>query len=362
MPREIHQILPTLAYGDAIGNQVLELQSLFREWGYTCKIFAERWHPKLASDCHPFETYHRHSSADTLLIFHYSIGGEVTKFIQGLPDTVLLYYHNITPAHFFYKVNGEIARQLDEARRTLRTFADTTPAIAASPYNKEELEELGFDVLGVAPYILTFDTLDAGLHSAGADKIRRQFGTSNTTDWLYVGRLAPNKCIHDTIKAFYYYHTWIEPASRLILVGTGDGLQPYVDRLYELVTELALDGAVVFAGHHAASDGLAAFYQMADLYVSLSEHEGFCIPLIEAMYYQTPVIAHASTGVPYTLGDAGILIHEKVPAVIAEIAHEVAGDETLRRQLIARQTQRVADFAPDTIRARLHDVLQPYLD
>lgn len=362
MPNEIHQILPTFAYGDAIGNQVLELQRLFREWGYTSEIFAERWHPKLANTCHHFENYHRYSSPDMVLIFHYSIGGDVSQFIQGLPDTVLLYYHNITPAHFFYSVNGEIARQLDEARRMLRQFADTTPALAASPYNKEELEAFGFDVVGVAPYILSFDSLDAGLTSAGADDIRQRFGATDTVDWLYVGRLAPNKCIHDTIKAFYYYHTWIEPASRLLLVGTGDGLQAYVDYLYDLVTELELDGAIVFAGHHAASEGLAAFYQMADLYVSMSEHEGFCIPLLEAMYYETPVVAHKATGVPYTMGDAGVLIDEKVPAYTAEVTHEIITNKTFQHQLLTRQHERLADFSPDAMRAQLHDCLKPYLD
>jgi len=358
MPRQIHQIVPTLAYGDAIGNQVLELRRLLREWGYTSEIFAERWHPKLAAECHYYEKYRRFSHPDNLLILHYSIGGEVNQYVRTLDDRVALYYHNVTPAHFLYQVNGELARQLDEARRDLAGMAGEMPAIAASPYNQQELEKLGFQVVGIAPYILTFEQLDTGLQGAKADQVRQRFGKPDTWNWLYVGRLAPNKCVQDIILAFYYYHRWIEPKSRLLLVGAGEGFEVYVRDLYRLVTRFGLDGSVLFAGHLGTADGLAAFYQMADLYVSMSEHEGFCVPLLEAMYYDVPVLTYASTGVPFTMGDAGILIHQKEPHVVAEIAHEVKSNEDFREKLLQGQHARLKDFAPDLARAQFRTCLQ----
>ena len=360
MPRQIHQMLPTLGYGDAIGNHVLALRDLFRSWGYESEIFAERWHPRLADVCHHFQDYRRFNHPDNLVLLHYSIGGEINRYALNLPDRVVLYYHNVTPAHFFYQVNGELARQLHEARQDLQALAGKIPAIAASAYNAQELESMGFDVVGVSFYIITFDRLDSGLSQAGSQEIRRRFDKENSFDWLYIGRLAPNKCIHDIIKSFYYYHAWIQPESRLLLVGTGEGLEPYVDHLYRLVSRLGLDGSVVFAGHYGAEDGLAGFYRMADVYVSMSEHEGFCIPLIEAMHYDLPVVAHASTGVPYTMGQAGVLIHQKDPAVVAEMVHEVEINETLRHQLIKGQHTQLDLFSPDQARAQLREVLQAF--
>lgn len=358
MPRQIHQILPTLGYGDAIGNQVLELRRLFRGWGYTSEIFAERWHPRLAGECHYYAEYPQFSRGDNLLILHYSIGGDVNQFVLTLPDHLVLYYHNITPSNFFYRVNGEIARWLDEARRGLAQFAGKVPAIAASPYNQQELEQLGFQVVGIVPYMLMFEQLDAGLTSTGAAQIQKRYGKQDTIDWLFVGRLVPNKCIHDIIKSFYYFHSWITPNSRLLLVGSGEGVESYVAELYHLVTKLNLDGSVVFAGHHSATDGLAAFYKMADVYLSMSEHEGFCIPLIEAMYYNIPVLAFASSGVPFTMGEAGVLIQLKEHLIIAEVVNEIITNKALRMQLLGTQKTRLEAFSPDIVHTQLRACIE----
>jgi glycosyltransferase involved in cell wall biosynthesis len=357
MLRQVHQILPTLAYGDAIGNQVLELRRLLREWGYASEIFAEHWHPRFASECRPYEEYRRFSHLDNLLILHYSIGGAVNRFVLGIADRRVIYYHNITPAHFFYRVNGEMARWLEEARRDLALFAGKIPALAASPYNQQELGALGFKVIGVAPYILTSEQLESGAASAGAAKIRQRFDKSETIDWLFVGRLVPNKCIHDIIKTFYYYHAWMAPNSRLFLVGSGEGTESYLADLYHLVTRLGLDGAVIFAGHYAAADGLAAFYQMADVYLSMSEHEGFCIPLVEAMRFDIPVLAYASTGVPYTMGNAGVLFQRKEYPLIAEMVYEIIGDTSLRERLVTTQRARLDAFAPEKAREQFRACL-----
>jgi len=348
MFRQIHQILPFLAFGDAIGNQVLELRRLLREWGYCSEIFAENWDPRLATECRSYQEYARYSHPDNLLILHYSIGGEVNRLVLDVPDRAVIYYHNITPAHFFYWVNGHMARQCAEARRDLPMLAKKKIlAIAASPYNADELKSIGFEVLGVVPYIIQFEKLKVGESSPGSVEIRRRFADSNAINWLYVGRLVPNKCSQDIIKVFYYYHTWINPASRILLVGTGAGFEIYTEDLQRLVNRLGLEQAVIFAGHYGAADGLGMFYRMADLYVSMSEHEGFCIPLVEAMYYGLPVLAYASTGVPYTLENAGVMVRHKDYAVVAEIAHEMIANVELRSRLVEGQRARLAAFVPD---------------
>ena len=116
MFRQIHQLLPFIAYGDAIGNQVLELRRLLRELGYASEIFAENWDPRLSDVCRSYHEYRKQSHPDNLVILHYSIGGEVNRLVLSLPDRAVIYYHNITPAHFFYAVNGHMARQCNEAR------------------------------------------------------------------------------------------------------------------------------------------------------------------------------------------------------------------------------------------------------
>lgn len=354
MIRQLHQMLPTLAYGDAIGNQALEIKRLAREWGYVSEIFAERWDPRLAKACRHFTEYAQVQHPDNLLILHYSIGGQVNQYALSLPDRLVLYYHNITPARFFYQVNGEMARLLAQARRDLKMFAGRAPCIAASPYNRQELESMGLNVAGVIPPLLSFSAIEPSTNPQRQVTPDRRFEKVDTIDWIHVGRLAPNKCIHDIIKAFYYYHTWITPRSRLLMVGTGVGLGMYVDSLYALVTRLGLDGHVIFAGH---APDLASFYRNADLYVSMSEHEGFGIPLIEAMYHNVPVLAFASTGVPSTLGDAGVLFVRKEFAVIAEMAQEIIDNTELRARLLAGQRARLSAFAPERLQQELRACL-----
>ncbi len=361
-PQQVHQIVPYLAYGDAVGNQTLEIKRLLREWGYTSEIFAEHWDPRLEHECRPYREYAGVSRPENLLLLQFCIGGEVNRYVLTLPDRVAIYYHNVTPAHFFYRVNAFMALQCDEARRDLQRLAGRVPAIAASPFNAQELKDLGFKVLGIAPYVVNFEKLDAGLKSEGALEIGVKFAAPGVTTWLYVGRLAPNKCIEDVIKTFYFYRAWIHPASRLLLVGTGAGAETYVERLVHLVHRLDLESSVIFAGHYGAAEGLAAFYEMADLYISMSEHEGFCIPLLEAMYYRLPVLAFGSSGVPFTLGDTGVLVRSKDHAFIAEVAGEIIANPELRGRLIRRQRDRLAAFAPDLAREDFRRCLDAALE
>lgn len=342
-------MLPTLTVGDAIGNQTLEIRRLLRAQGHTSDIFAERWHPALDGQCRHFEDYRKVSDKDNLLILHYSIGGPCNALAFGAPDKLVMYYHNITPPHFFYATNGEMARQLQQARAELRQWAARAPALAASEFNREELLGMGFEVIGIAPYITVFEALTAQQEAAGRAKVLAKIGAPGKRKWLSVGRLAPNKRIEDVIRAFYFYHAWIEPDSQLLLLGGGDGNEAYVDGLFRLVSRLNLDGSVIFLGH-GNTEMVAACMRQADVYVCMSEHEGFCIPLIEAMRFDLPVLAFASTGVPYTLGDAGILIKQKNFQAIAEMADELMTNAPLRERVIARQRQRLNAFNPDAAR------------
>lgn len=355
--RAIHQFLPTLGYADAIGNQALYLQTVLRDQGFTSEIFAGGWDPRLARACHSHADYKQYSHTDNLVLLHFSIGGKVNQLAQQIQDQVALIYHNITPGYFFYGVNDYIAQLCDDARKVLPVFTRIAPAIADSPFNALELEALGFGVVAIVPPVSDSDRLTQLRNNADAQAVRHLFGKQDTCDWLFVGRQAPNKCIEDIIKSFYYYHTWIEPKSRLLLVGNGAGMELYVDSLYALVTQLGLDGAVVFGGYQP-DGGLAAFYEMADLYISMSEHEGFCVPLIEAMHFNIPILAFNSTNVPYALEKAGVLINAKNHPVIAEVAHEMITNNPMRTKMIECQNRRLQAFSEGEIRASFLGAIQ----
>ena len=355
--RAIHQILPTLGHSDAIGNQVLHVQALLRARGFTSDIFAERWDPRYNGQCQHFSAYAQHSHADNLLLLHYSIGGEINDWARQQPDHLGLIYHNITPAHFFLGINDDLAQQVADARSKLNNFK-AYPTMADSHYNQMELEALGFRVLGVVPPVVDLASLDQELTSPGAAHIEKLFGKRDTLDWLFVGRHVPSKCLHDIVKAFYCFHTFIQPKSRLLFVGNSSGMAHYIDSLFDLVTQLGLDGAVVFAG--SVPEGLAAFYKMADLYISMSEHEGFCVPLVEAMHYDVPILAYDSTNVPFTLGNAGVLVQHKEYRMIAELAHEMTSNTTLRTQIIQTQRARLPAFDPERVATQLFDCLDRF--
>ncbi len=361
-PRAIHQILPFFAYGDAVGNQALAMRDLLRGAGHASDIFAENCDRRLERQCHPYRDYGRYTNSENFLIFHYSTHGQVSSYVAGLRDRVVLYYHNVTPPRFFHWINGELARDLEEARQALGSWADQVPAIAASFYNAQELEALNFQVLGIAPYIMQFRQLDEGLTGRGAAQILRQFSDPNMFDWLFVGRIVPNKRIEDIIRSFYYFHRWMVPSSRLFLVGSSTGAEEYAQTLELLTRRLSLSDSVVFAGHYSAMEGLAAWYKLADLYMCMSEHEGFCIPLVEAMHYELPVIAYAAAGVPFTLGNAGVWVKRKDCPMIAEVAYELKCNEQFRFHILKKQSERLAVFNPETARALVYGTVKTAMD
>jgi glycosyltransferase involved in cell wall biosynthesis len=299
------------------------------------------------------DDYRSMADAEAWTLLHFGVCGRANDMARDLPGKFILYYHNVTPAAFYAPYNPLIVTCMRQARRQLATLVSRGRAIAASDYNQVELESMGFQVDAVAPYIMLLDRIKQGLQTPAAEAARQQFKVRDVKTWLYVGRMAPNKKIEDVIRAFGFYHANHEPASRLLLVGAAKEKDAYVAFLKGLIAELGLTKSVIFPGHLPA-EALGVFYELADAYICLSEHEGFCVPLVEAMSFDVPVVAFASTGMPSTLGDSGVLLHRKEPALVAEVMHEVLTNPALRQGLIARQRRRVADFEPGKMRLQLH--------
>jgi glycosyltransferase involved in cell wall biosynthesis len=281
----------------------------------------------------------------------------MTAAFRTLPGARVLQYHNVTPAHFFAPFDAGICRLAWLGREELSTLAGHTDlALGDSEYNRQELEDLGFDATGVLPIVVDTERLTRAAPLPALDKLL-QDGLVNI---LFVGRLAPNKKIEDHIKLAEQYKRYVDAYYRFIFVGRTNSVPRYYAAVRALVAEYRmLPERFWFTG--AVPDvELAAYYRNAHAYVSLSEHEGFCVPLIESMAMDVPVLAYSAGAVPETLGGAGVTFAPKDLEYAAELLGSLVYDEPFRRDVIAGQQRRLADFETSRIEAQLEAVLESF--
>jgi len=354
-PRRVHQLLAALAYGDAISNEALAIQGHLRGAGFESDIFAEGVHPRMAGLARPLWQYGEVSSPETICLFHFSIGSAAARLAFHAPDRLVSIYHNITPAEWFLGFHPHLAGLCYHGRRELAAFAPRTElALGDSEYNRRELVAAGYARTGVLPIVL--DLASYGRETAPV--VRRLFDDGRT-NVVFVGRIIPNKKIDDLIRVFALYQRLFDRRSRLLLVGDTRGHEKYYDRLQELLRERHVE-EVVFTGQ-VDDDDLRACYASADLFLCLSEHEGFCVPLLEAMAFRVPVIAYDAGAVRETLRGGGVLLREKEPAVVAALMHRVLTDDALRAHVLKTQAGAMAQVRGTDFGALLLDRLAPVL-
>ncbi len=333
----VHQLTSNFDVGDAIGNHIRALRGLLRGWGYASEVFAQYIHESLVRDTRFFTRYRDLADPRNVVLFHFSIGSEVTSFFAGLPDRKVLVYHNITPPEYFVGVNARVADRCRRGRWELQRLAAVTDlALGVSEFNRRELEAAGFRRTGVLPILLDWP-------SYGHPPVRAlEQSYRQGTNLLYVGRIAPNKRIEHLIKIYYFYRR-LDPGSRLIVVGSAVDTEGYLAGLQKLAAELGVLDGVVFTGSVPQAE-LCTYYRLAAVYLSMSEHEGFCVPLLEAMHFGVPIVAYAAAGVPGTLGGAGLLVEEADFPMIAELIHRVVAEPVLRDAVVAGQRERLKAF------------------
>ncbi|HSL20738.1 MAG TPA: glycosyltransferase [Vicinamibacterales bacterium] len=327
----VHQVLATLSYGDAIGNEVLGIQRVLRGKGMQSDIFVETADPRLEGLTRSYREMPDAVGADDLLIHHFSIGSKASRIAYALPARMMLVYHNITPPSYFVGVNKELIERCYLGRRELTAYARRCElAVGDSEFNRAELEELGFAPTAVLPVVPDFSHLDVEPEAIST----REFD-DDWTNIVFVGRVIPNKRFDDLIRIFHAYRTRYNARSRLLLVGSYTGFENYRTQLDHLIAELKT-ADVHFSGH-ITNEELAAFYGVADLFLSASEHEGFCVPLTEAFYMGVPVLAYAATAVPWTMHGGGMLYTDKDPAAVAALMDSVLSDDAARDAVLASQ-------------------------
>jgi glycosyltransferase involved in cell wall biosynthesis len=340
----IHQVLATLGYGDAIGHEVLGIQRVLRTAGYDSDIFVETADHRLESLTRDYRELVDFSHRDNLLLHHFSLGSKASRTAYALPDRMALIYHNITPPEYFVGVHRTLARQTFRGRRELQAYAGRCDlAMGDSEFNRQDLEALGFPRTAVLPVVPDFSHLDREPNWL----VAREFD-DDWTNILFVGRMIANKKIEDLIRWFHAYHTVFNPRSRLLLVGAQTQFERYVASLHQLVATLGAPH-VHFIGQ-VSDEELVAFYEVADLFLCASEHEGFCVPLVEAFHKQVPVLAYAATAVPSTMDGAGVLFEDRDPLHVARVIDAVVSDAALQDrivdgQLAAVDRLRSKDFA-----------------
>ena len=348
----INQWVPAAHRGDAIGDSARRVRSILREQGHSSDIFAMTIDEDLRGDVLPFSDPAARTGDAT--IFHFALPSPMTEAFAGLSGRRVLQYHNITPAHFFAAYDPQLFRLAALGRRELATLVGRVDlALGDSDFNRQELESLGFRPTGVLPIAVNTERITNAPRRPALEKIL----SDGLINILFVGRIVPNKKIEDHIRLAEMYKRYIDSYYRFIFVGRYDGVPSYYAQLRALVHEYKmLPDRFWFTGSVPDED-LGAFYRWADVYVSLSEHEGFCVPLIEAMAADVPVLAYAAGAVPETLGGAGMLFSPKDLEHAAELMGMLVYDRSVRRSVIEGQRQRLRDFAPERIAGRLEAVL-----
>lgn len=345
----VNQWVPAAHKGDAIGDSARRVRGLLRELGHQSELYAMTMDDDLRDDVLPWTD--PSAKRGDLTILHFAMVSPMTAEFARLPRGRVLQYHNVTPAHFFAPYDPNVFRLAALSREDLRTLVGHTDvALGDSEYNRQELEELGFTNTGVFPI-----AIDTG-RITGAPRVPAlEFLLTDgpLLNFLFVGRIAPNKKIEDHIRMAEHYKRYVDTAYRFIFVGKTDAFPRYYNMVRKLMNDYQLlADRFIFTGPVPDSD-LATYYRTAHVYVSLSEHEGFCVPLLEAMAADVPVLAYSSTAVPDTLGGAGVQFAPKDLEYAAELLGELAYNDTLRAQVIAGQRARLSDFGDARIRREL---------
>lgn len=342
-PPAVNQFLPNLSPGDAISNQAMFIRDRLRELGFYSDIYVRTIHPLLPpNQCYQFSPAALENT--DAAIYHHSIGTDITPLLARFDGPKCLIYHNITPAEFVAPYRPYFAELLSQGRKELGALASAFDvSYGDSQFNAEELKEVGFSNPQVFPIYVSPEKW-----SFSPDSGRMASLSDGRTNIIFVGRIAPNKKQDDLVRAFSHYLA-LDPTARLFLVGTVEAHDPYASYLFGLIEHLGLRNSVQVTGSISDAE-LAAYYRTAHLFWSMSEHEGFCVPLIEAMWFDIPVFAFRSSAIPETLGEAAVMFCEKSDLrMLAATARVLITDEGYRQPVINAQRRQRRAFLPGEI-------------
>ena len=338
---KIIQLLPSITHSDAIGNDVFAIDTLLRRNGYETRIVAENIDKNLPTGkVFPVEK-NSHFDEDDILIYHFSIGSKLSEQVKAFGGRLVIRYHNITPPEFFAAYDPGTCQKCVEGLKQLRRLSKTAKfCIPVSDFNKKCLIEAGFTCpIMVCPILIKFADFEKKPKSTILEKYH-----DDRKNFLFVGRLVPNKRQEDVIRAFTWYKQHINEKSRLFLVGSHP-IDQYWHELESYVSLLC--GKDVIFTYQVKFDELLSYYHLADIFLCMSDHEGFCVPLIESMISHVPILAKSTSAIPGTLGNSGFLLPDNDPVTAALAAERIMTDNTLKKSIIMAQNERLKEFSEE---------------
>ena len=348
----VNQWVPAAHRGDAIGDSARHVRDLLRQLGHRSELYALSIDDDLSNDVRPFDD--PEAKRGDLTIFHYALPSSMTDAFASLSGGRILQYHNVTPAAFFAPYDPHLFRLAALGRGELATLVGRVDlALGDSEYNRKELESLGFRPTGVFPIAVDTKRVTQHVSRPALEALL----DDELVNFLFVGRIAPNKKIEDHIRLAEHYKRYVDAYYRFIFVGRFDVVPRYYAMIRALMAEYRLlNDRFIFTGP-VPDEELAVYYRHAAVYTSLSEHEGFCVPLVEAMAADVPVLAYAAAAVPDTLGGAGVQFAPKDLEFAAELLGELAFNDNLRASVIAGQRRRLEDFGDARVSRELTSII-----
>jgi glycosyltransferase involved in cell wall biosynthesis len=349
----VNQWVPAAHKGDAIGDSARHVRGLLHELGHASELYALSIDDELTHDVRPFDD--PEARRGDLTIFHYALPSPMTSAFGSLGHGRILQYHNVTPASYFAPFDAGLFRLAALGRQELATLVGQADlALGDSEYNRQELESLGFPRTGVFPVAVDTARVTGRAKRPALEEIL----DDGLVNFLFVGRIAPNKKIEDHIRLAEHYKRYVDAYYRFIFVGRFDVVPRYYAMIRALMAEYRLlNDRFIFTGA-VPDEELAVYYRHAAVYTSLSEHEGFCVPLVEAMAADVPVLAYSAAAVPDTLGGAGVQFAPKDLEFAAELLGELAFNDDLRASVIAGQRRRLADFGDARLSRELTSIIR----
>lgn len=356
---KIYQIVGSLNFGDAIGNDVIAKKHVIEDMGIETEIYAAGIADKVTEPGAYLLDKMPKVKEDDIVIYHMGSGSPVNHMVTELNCRKIMFYHNITPYEFFSIDNVQSSencrRGLEDMKNVMKGKFDAY--LSASEFNKSNMIDMGYKAAQITPVpiIVPFEDYRKTPDEAMVQKL-----SDGYTNIIFVGRIAPNKKHEDIIRAFAYYKKNVNQKSRLILAGSHDADGMYYNDIVSYVSGLGVDD-VVFPGHISFAE-ILAIYKTAHVFLCMSEHEGFCVPLLEAMTFDVPVIAYNACAVPETLGGAGVVVDSKDPVFLSKVIDGVVNNSEIRNTVIEAQRERLEDFRYEKIAEMFSNYLRDFMD
>lgn len=352
---KIIQLVKNISYGDAISNDILALDKIIKKRGNETQIYSQEIDSRISKNL--VKSFNELSvNKEDLILFHVGCASNLTQWIKNVECKKILIYHNITPPEFFEGYNPKAQKTCLAGIQQIADLKDCFDmALVCSDFSKNDLIKMGYSCpVKILPILIPFDDYKKEPSKEFIKKFDDDF-----TNIIFVGRIVPNKKYEDIIRAFDLYQKKYNLKSRLFITGNPDSAPSYDLELKAYVRKLGTRN-VVFTGHTKFNEILAV-YNLADLFLCMSEHEGFCVPLVEAMFFNIPIVAYSSSAVPDTLNGSGFLIEEKNPELTAGIINKIITDKNLKNLILKNQQERLNDFSQEKVENSFWSLIQDFI-